>query len=53
MASGQTTASSAAAAGALTIAGNPRAVTRLATIFSRSRVLAQAEGIIKAARQQP
>jgi putative sterol carrier protein len=52
MASGKTTASSAAAEGALTLAGDPRAVTRLAKIFSRSRVLAQAEGIINAARQQ-
>ena len=50
IASGKTTASSAAAAGALRLAGDPRAVKRLTSIFSRSRVLGQAEGIIKAAR---
>lgn len=52
MASGTTTASSAAAVGALTIAGDRKAVTRLARIFSRTRVLAQAEGVVKAARQR-
>jgi len=52
VASGKTTASSAAAVGALKLAGDPRAAKRLARIFSRSRVLAQAEGIIRAARQQ-
>ncbi len=52
LASGDTTASSAAAVGALTIAGDRKAVSRLARIFSRSRVLAQAEGIVRAPRQR-
>jgi DNA-binding HxlR family transcriptional regulator/putative sterol carrier protein len=51
LASGQTTASTTAAAGALTLTGDPQAVQRLARIFSRSRVLSQAEEIIQAARQ--
>ncbi|MDQ6776261.1 MAG: winged helix-turn-helix transcriptional regulator [Actinomycetota bacterium] len=52
IASGKTPASSTAAAGKLTLAGDPRAVRRLAKIFSRSRLLAQAEAIIKAASQR-
>ncbi len=52
LASGTTTASSAAAAGALTFAGDPDAVARLASIFSRSRVLANAETILQAATQR-
>ncbi len=47
MASGKTTASNAAAAGALTLAGDDNAVRRLAKIFSRSTVLARAEDIVK------
>jgi putative sterol carrier protein len=50
IASGQTTASAAAAAGALTLVGDPRAVTRLGKIFSRSRVLGQANEIIEHSR---
>lgn len=51
MAAGQTSASAAAAAGTLTIDGDRRAVRRLARIFSRSAVLATADGIVKHARQ--
>ncbi len=51
IASGQTTASVAAAAGALTVTGEPEAVTRLGKIFSRSGVLAQAEEVVKDARR--
>jgi DNA-binding HxlR family transcriptional regulator/putative sterol carrier protein len=51
IASGKTTASSAAAEGTLTLAGDPQAVTRLGEILSRSVVLGQAEGIINAGRQ--
>jgi DNA-binding HxlR family transcriptional regulator len=40
--SGKTTASSAAAADALTVTGDPEAVKRLGRIFSRGRMLAQA-----------
>ncbi len=47
MASGQTTGSAAAAAGALTLAGDPQAVVRLKRILSRQRVLAQAEATLK------
>ena len=50
IASGKITASSAAAAGALGLAGDPEAVMRLKKIFSRRRVLAQAEAIINQAR---
>ena len=42
IASGKTEASSAAATGALTVAGDPRAAKRLGKIFSRSRMLGQA-----------
>jgi DNA-binding HxlR family transcriptional regulator/putative sterol carrier protein len=52
IASGKTTATSAAADGALTLAGDRQAVTRLGKILSRRRVLAQAEAIINAGRPQ-
>jgi DNA-binding HxlR family transcriptional regulator/putative sterol carrier protein len=52
IASGQITASSAAATGALTVAGDPQAAKRLGKIFSRDPVLAQAEATINGARQQ-
>jgi hypothetical protein len=35
-----------------TFPGDDRAMTLLASIFSRSRVLAQAEGIVRAVRQR-
>src|SRR5918992_5922450 len=41
--SGKITASSAAATGALTVAGDPEAAKRLRKIFSRTRMVAQAE----------
>jgi DNA-binding HxlR family transcriptional regulator/putative sterol carrier protein len=47
LASGKTTASAAAARGTLTLAGDRAAARRLAKIFSRSTVLAQAEDIVK------
>jgi DNA-binding HxlR family transcriptional regulator/putative sterol carrier protein len=47
MASGKTTATAAAAAGALTIEGDRRAARRLARIFSRARVFEQAEAILR------
>ncbi len=43
IASGKITTSSAAATGALSIAGDPQAVKRLRKIFSRNQMLAQAE----------
>jgi len=46
IASGQTTSSSAAAAGTLTLTGDPEAVRRLGRILSRGTVLATAEGIV-------
>ncbi len=46
IASGKITASSAAAAGVLTVAGDPQAAKRLGQIFSRNRVLALAEATI-------
>jgi putative sterol carrier protein len=49
VASGETTATAAAAAGRLTLVGDRAAVRRLATIFSRSTVLAQAGGLVKSA----
>ncbi len=52
LASGETSASAAAAKGVLTLAGDHRAVRRLARIFSRSRVLAQAEEVVKDARRR-
>src|SRR4029450_2470965 len=44
-----------AAAGALTVTGEPEAVTRVGKILSRSRVLAQAEEVVvkDARRQRP
>jgi DNA-binding HxlR family transcriptional regulator len=47
IASGKITTASAAATGAVQIAGDPDAVTRWKQIFSRRRVLAQAEAAIK------
>lgn len=52
LASGKTTGSAAAAEGSMRLTGDPEAVTRLAKIFGRSRVLAQAEAIVEAARQR-
>ncbi|MGO9976001.1 MAG: winged helix-turn-helix transcriptional regulator [Solirubrobacteraceae bacterium] len=52
IASGKTTATTAAAAGSMQLTGDPEAVMRLAKIFGRSRVLAQAEAIVEAARQR-
>jgi DNA-binding HxlR family transcriptional regulator/putative sterol carrier protein len=49
IASGRITGSSATAAGALALTGDPQAAVRLRRIFSRSRVLAQAEATIKGA----
>jgi DNA-binding MarR family transcriptional regulator len=49
VASGETTATAAAAAGRLTLVGDRAAVGRLATIFSRSTVLAQAGGLVQSA----
>jgi DNA-binding HxlR family transcriptional regulator/putative sterol carrier protein len=48
IASGKTTPSSAIATGALTLTGDPKAAKRLKKIFSRNRVLAQAEATISA-----
>ena len=53
IASGTSTASSAAATGALTLAGKPDAIARLGSIFSRTHVLAHAETIVQAATQRP
>jgi DNA-binding HxlR family transcriptional regulator/putative sterol carrier protein len=52
IASAKITASSAAATGALTVAGDPKAAKRLGKIFSRNPVLAQAEATINGVRQQ-
>ncbi len=49
VASGETTATAAAEAGRLTLVGDRAAVRRLARIFSRSTVLAQADGLVTAA----
>ncbi len=46
MAAGDATASEAAAAGALTVDGDRRAVRRLAKIFSRKQVLATADAVV-------
>jgi DNA-binding HxlR family transcriptional regulator/putative sterol carrier protein len=51
IASGKVTASSAAAAGALTVDGDPRAAKRLGRIFSANRMRAQAEATISGAPQ--
>ena len=45
--SGKITTSSAAATGALSIAGDPQAWNRLRTIFSRNQMLAQAEATVE------
>ena len=52
IASGKTVASSAAATGALTAAGDPRAVKRLGKIFSRSQMLGQARTAVPDALQR-
>jgi DNA-binding HxlR family transcriptional regulator/putative sterol carrier protein len=49
IASGNTTASSAAATGALTVAGDPEAAKRLRKIFARKPMLAQAQATIDSA----
>jgi putative sterol carrier protein len=49
IASGEITASSAAAAGALTIAGNQQAAKRMQNIFSRSPMLARAKATTESA----
>jgi DNA-binding HxlR family transcriptional regulator/putative sterol carrier protein len=51
IASGKITASSAAAAGALTVAGDPQAAKRLRKIFSRSQMLAHAKATVDGARR--
>ena len=51
IASGKITASSAAATGPLTVAGEPQAAKRLGKIFSRTQLFAQADATISAARQ--
>jgi DNA-binding HxlR family transcriptional regulator/putative sterol carrier protein len=51
IASAKITASSAAAAGALTVDGDPEAAKRLGRIFHRDRLLAQAEAVIDGARR--
>jgi DNA-binding HxlR family transcriptional regulator/putative sterol carrier protein len=48
IASGKISASSAAATGAMTVAGDPRAVKRLGKIFARNQMLARAEATIGA-----
>src|SRR3954471_22553434 len=48
---GKTTASSAARTGAVTIAGDRQAATRMKQMLSRKKVLGQAEAIVRAARQ--
>jgi DNA-binding HxlR family transcriptional regulator/putative sterol carrier protein len=52
IASGKTVASSAVATGALTVAGDPRAVKRLGKIFSRSQMLGQARTAVPHAQRQ-
>ena len=52
IASGKITASSAAATGALTVAGDPHAAKRLRKIFSRSQMLAHAKATLGGGRQQ-
>jgi DNA-binding HxlR family transcriptional regulator/putative sterol carrier protein len=51
IASGKTTTSSAAAAGALTIAGDRQAAKRLRKIFSRKQMLAHAKAVDSGTRQ--
>ena len=50
IASGQLASSAAAAAGRLTLTGDPDAVRRLARILSRGAVLATADGMVKDSR---
>lgn len=50
IASGKTTTSSAAAAGAMTIAGNRQAAKRLGKIFSRTQMLAHAQAVASGTR---
>jgi DNA-binding HxlR family transcriptional regulator/putative sterol carrier protein len=50
MAAGETTAAAAAAAGALTVEGDRRALRRLAKVFSRKRVLSTVQAIVADAR---
>jgi DNA-binding HxlR family transcriptional regulator/putative sterol carrier protein len=52
VASGKITASSAAANGTLTVAGDPRAAKRLRKIFSRNPMFAEAEATISRATQR-
>src|SRR5262245_3677505 len=52
IASGKLTASAAIASGALTLTGDPQAAKRLKKIFSRHRVLAQAEATVEAAKRR-
>jgi DNA-binding HxlR family transcriptional regulator/putative sterol carrier protein len=52
IASGKIKGSSAAAAGALTVGGDPEAAKRLRKIFSRSKMLAHAKATIDGARRQ-
>jgi len=52
IASGEITGSSAVAAGALQLKGDPQAVARLRKTFSRRRVLAHAEATTNGARQR-
>jgi DNA-binding HxlR family transcriptional regulator/putative sterol carrier protein len=50
--SGKITSSSAAATGALTVAGDPQAAKRLGKIFSRNQLLASAEATISGLRRR-
>jgi DNA-binding HxlR family transcriptional regulator/putative sterol carrier protein len=52
IASGRITASAAIASRALTLTGDPQATKRLKKIFSRDRLLAQAEATVEAAKRQ-
>jgi DNA-binding HxlR family transcriptional regulator/putative sterol carrier protein len=52
MAAGETTGSRAAEMGSLTVSGDPKAVRRLASIFSRNRVFTQAEAVLQAAKHR-
>ena len=52
IASGNVTSSSAAAAGVLTVDGDPRAVKRLGKIFSRSQMLSQARAAVPDAQRR-
>lgn len=51
MAAGQTSASAAAARGKLTLVGDGDALRRMRQIFSRSKVLAQAEKVVQSAQR--